>query len=330
MFNFVLSRKGTAHVKECVALAAARTRAHSRCVLLVPCGRARFPVLLTPSFSDRMFFATPSLLRRVLLHGLLGECRPLEMRCLFWQLLQLLRLLLPLVRSNIWRIPWQPWPCLRRTIQFILHTVLVLLGPFELISRLCDYRRQRVSLLVHRHDLFHGGHEGSVLLRQSVQNLYCLLVHVVRPVVRFRILLVRSTEATFKVFQKTMEFPQSRPCSFLIRSCGSRRVPSGMCCRTACSVVRNGPSLILVAVVHNLNFCHGQWCCGRVVVLCCVLCSGVCVVVVLWRCGVSIQNPRVSIQNEPVFTFKTLPCVPAPRAHVFQHVRVVPVHTGTF
>ena len=34
-----------------------------------------------------------------------------------------------------------------------------------------------------------------------------------------------------------------------------------------------------------------------------------CVVVVLWRCGVSIQNPRVSIQNVPVCTFKTLPCV---------------------
>ena len=71
--------------------------------------------------------------------------------------------------------------------------------------------------------------------------------------------------------------------------------------------------------------------------LSCVVCSGVlcvlwcvCVVVVLWRCGVSIQNPRVSIQNVPVCTFKTLPCVPAKRAHVETHVRVVPVHTGTF
>ena len=73
------------------------------------------------------------------------------------------------------------------------------------------------------------------------------------------------------------------------------------------------------------------WCCGRVVVLCCVLCSGVrvvvcvcvCVVVVLWRCGVSIQNLRVSIQNVPVCTFRTSPCVPAPRAHVFQHAHVL-------
>ena len=32
----------------------------------------------------------------------------------------------------------------------------------------------------------------------------------------------------------------------------------------------------------------------------------------------------------PVCPFKTSPCVLAPCAHVFQHVRVVPVHTGTF
>ena len=32
----------------------------------------------------------------------------------------------------------------------------------------------------------------------------------------------------------------------------------------------------------------------------------------------------------PVSTFKTFSCVRAPRAHVFQHVRVVPEHTETF
>ena len=30
-----------------------------------------------------------------------------------------------------------------------------------------------------------------------------------------------------------------------------------------------------------------------------------------------------------VSRFQTSPCMPATRAHVFQHVRVVPVHTGT-
>ena len=39
---------------------------------------------------------------------------------------------------------------------------------------------------------------------------------------------------------------------------------------------------------------------------------------------------RVSIQNASVCTFKTSRWMPAPRAHEFQDVRVVPVHTGTF
>ena len=38
----------------------------------------------------------------------------------------------------------------------------------------------------------------------------------------------------------------------------------------------------------------------------------------------------VSKQHVPVCTFKTCPCVPAPRAHMFQHVRVVPAYTGVF
>ena len=67
---------------------------------------------------------------------------------------------------------------------------------------------------------------------------------------------------------------------------------------------------------------------SRCVVSCVVVC--VCVVVVLWRCGVSIQKPSVSIQSVPVCTFKTLPCVPAPRAHVFQHARVLKAHTEAF
>ena len=33
---------------------------------------------------------------------------------------------------------------------------------------------------------------------------------------------------------------------------------------------------------------------------------------------------RMSVQNVPVCTFKTSPCVPAPRARVLQHVHVVP------
>ena len=37
----------------------------------------------------------------------------------------------------------------------------------------------------------------------------------------------------------------------------------------------------------------------------------------------------MSTQHVPVCAFKTSQCVLAPRAHVFQHVRVVPAYTGT-
>ena len=41
-------------------------------------------------------------------------------------------------------------------------------------------------------------------------------------------------------------------------------------------------------------------------------------------------SSRVWIQNVPVCTFKTSPCVPAPRAHEETHVRVVLACTRTF
>ena len=76
--------------------------------------------------------------------------------------------------------------------------------------------------------------------------------------------------------------------------------------------------------------------------LCVVLCGvcrcgrgvvggrGVCVVCVLRHAEKNVEKTVFGFKNASVCTFKTSPCVPAPRAHVFQHVRVVPVHTGTF
>ena len=69
---------------------------------------------------------------------------------------------------------------------------------------------------------------------------------------------------------------------------------------------------------------------------CVVLCLVLSCVVVCVR--VSVCDSRVQIQNASVCTFKTSPCMLATRAHMFQHVRVVPahhgdvsnVHTGTF
>ena len=60
------------------------------------------------------------------------------------------------------------------------------------------------------------------------------------------------------------------------------------------------------------------------VFVCVVWCGVVCRVV--WHA----ENPVCRLKNASVCRFKTSPCMPATRAHAFQHVRVVPVHTGTF
>ena len=44
---------------------------------------------------------------------------------------------------------------------------------------------------------------------------------------------------------------------------------------------------------------------------------------------VCLKNP-LSTQHVRLCTFETSPCVPASRAHMFQHVRAVPAYTGTF
>ena len=75
--------------------------------------------------------------------------------------------------------------------------------------------------------------------------------------------------------------------------------------------------------------------CGRgvVVVVVCVWCVCVCVCSCVCVCVCAeknVEKPVCGFKNASVCTFKTSQCVPAPRAHVFQHVRVEPVHTGTF
>ena len=69
--------------------------------------------------------------------------------------------------------------------------------------------------------------------------------------------------------------------------------------------------------------------------VCVCLCVFVCVCVFVCSCVLEHaekheKKNRVYVQNASVCTFKPSPCMPAPRAHVFQHVRVVQVHTGTF
>ena len=117
--------------------------------------------------------------------------------------------------------------------------------------------------------------------------------------------------------------------NFLLALKGPRRVVTG----PRSSTLSLSLSMSLSASV-SVSLCLRVvlWSCRCVV--CCVfwcVCCGVFVCALSWwRCGVSIQNLRVSIRNVPVCTFKTLPCVPAKRAHVETHVRVVPVHTVKF
>ena len=59
--------------------------------------------------------------------------------------------------------------------------------------------------------------------------------------------------------------------------------------------------------------------CVFVFVCVCVCCG------TLKKCG---EKPVCGFKNASVCSFETSPCMLAPRAHTFQHVRVVPVHTG--
>ena len=68
---------------------------------------------------------------------------------------------------------------------------------------------------------------------------------------------------------------------------------------------------------------------GRGVCLVCVFVC-VCVCLCVLRHAEKVEKPVFGFKNASVCTFKTSPCMPAPRAHVLKHVRVVPVHTETF
>ena len=60
---------------------------------------------------------------------------------------------------------------------------------------------------------------------------------------------------------------------------------------------------------------------------------GVCVCVCVCVCVFVLRHAEKMWKNPCVDSktpSKTPPCVPAPRVHVFQHVHVVSVHTGTF
>ena len=159
----LLSRSRTPHVKECVALAAARTA----------CPRERMR-LVRSLWESPFSCASHAFLFRsyVLCHAFLASTHVASWAA--WRAQTFRNALLVFVVAaflcgpTVGEFLGSVGHAFAGAILVVLETVLVLLGPFDLISRLCDYHKQGVSLLVHRHDLFHGGLEGSVHLRQNV------------------------------------------------------------------------------------------------------------------------------------------------------------------
>ena len=89
---------------------------------------------------------------------------------------------------------------------------------------------------------------------------------------------------------------------------------------------RGGPQMVpkttLVFLSVSLSLSPCDVVCDVVVVVCFVF--GVCVC-----CGtlIKVGNPCVDSKTPPCVHSKRPRLLPAPRTHVFQHVRVVPVHT---
>ena len=87
------------------------------------------------------------------------------------------------------------------------------------------------------------------------------------------------------------------------------------------------PSFLLSSLFSLLSLSSFSVFFLRVLVVC--VCRRVCLCGVLW-CGVVCAVWCGTLKTLSVCRFKTSPCIPATRAHAFQHVGVVPVHTGTF
>ena len=87
-------------------------------------------------------------------------------------------------------------------------------------------------------------------------------------------------------------------------------------------------SAFFLCLSLSVSPCDVVWCVVCVVVVVVLLVVVVCVwCATHWK---TVENPVCGFRHAPVCTFKTSPCAAAPCPPVFQHVRVVPVHTETF
>ena len=146
----LLSLSGTPQVRKCVAWTAARTacpsepRASFTSPSILACSLEKRPVR---SHWDNTFscateaclqksFAMLSELPSGSLCGKLVNCTAYLCDCRFSR------------GPTVGELPGSVGEVLKRAIQFVQQTILILLGPFELVSRFCDYCTQHISLFV--------------------------------------------------------------------------------------------------------------------------------------------------------------------------------------
>ena len=131
-----------------------------RSALFAPCGTTHSLALQRPSSLCRMFFChafraskqTASCVARLLQ--------------IFLKALLVFAIGASLRGPTVGGLPGSGGHVFAGAVQFVLQTVLIFLGPFELVSRLCDCCI--LPLSCSDVTFFHGGLEGCVLLRQSV------------------------------------------------------------------------------------------------------------------------------------------------------------------
>ena len=122
--------------------------------------------------------------------------------------------------------------------------------------------------------------------------------------------------------------PSSRFFSFLSSSLVFSRLSSFIFSFLLCLSFSVSLCLCLRVVLCVVVLC-GVCRCGRGVVVGRGVCLCACLCV-LRHAEKNVKKTVCRFKNVSVCTFKTSPCMPAPRAHVFRNVRVVRVYTETF
>ena len=139
------------------------------------------------------------------------------------------------------------------TLTRVLQTVLVFLGPVELLSNLVSHREQHVTLFSFKRHLLHSLLEDLIFLSQSVQGLHGLLVEIVGLGVRLGVLLVcGELRLPFQLFRRRCS-SHSFDCvvSTYITSAGTGALTLGA---SASSIFCTGITSMFVPSLSSVSF----------------------------------------------------------------------------